>query len=104
MVGDNVTGYPNFIVPNIVHYVLLNENQINFVHYLSFKSVLNVQKPDKVMIDCNCDHIEGYHWNQRLSKQSNDNKIERPALIFGVIFNNIWHESDVIRNKVCICD
>jgi hypothetical protein len=90
VIGDNVTGYPNFIVPNIVHYVLLNENQINFVHYLSFKSVLNVQKPDKVMIHCNCDHMEGYHWNQ-LNNEFKDfqnkvmiRKIERPALIFGV--------------------
>jgi hypothetical protein len=110
VIGDNVTGYHNFIVPNIVHYVLLNDNQINFVHYLSFKSVLNIQKPDKVMIHCNCDHIEGHHWNQ-LNNEFKDfqnkvmiRKIERPALIFGVKFNNIWHESDIIRNKVCICD
>jgi hypothetical protein len=108
VIGDNVTGYANFIVPNIVHSVLLNDNQINFVHYLSFKSVLNVRKPDKVMIDCNCDLIEGYHSNQLINEFKDfQNKImitkkERPALIFGVKFKNIWHESDVIRNKVCI--
>ncbi len=110
VIGDNVTGYPNFIVPNIVHYVLLNDNQINFVHYLSFNSVLNVQKPDKIMIDCNCDHMEAYHWNQ-LNNEFKDfqnkvmiRKIERPELILGVKFKNIRHESDVIRTKVCICD
>jgi hypothetical protein len=89
---------------------LLNENQINFVHYLSFKSVLNVQKPDKVMIHCDCDELEGYHWN-KLKNEFKDfqnivmiRKIERPTLIFGAKFNNIWHESDIIRIKVCICN
>jgi hypothetical protein len=108
VIGDNITGYPKLIVPNIIHYVLLDDNQINFIHYISFKSVLNVQKPDKVMIHCNCDELEGNYWN-RLKNEFEDfnnkviiRRIEKTGHIFGVKFNNIWHESDIVRIKVCI--
>jgi hypothetical protein len=108
VIGDNITGYPQNIVPNIVHYVLLDYNQIDFIHYLSFKSVLNVQKPDKVMVHCNCDKVEGNYWN-RLKEETEEfeNKIvirtiERTGHIFGVKFAHVWHESDIMRNRVCI--
>jgi hypothetical protein len=108
VIGDNITGYPKLIVPNIIHYVLLDDNQINFIHYISFKSVLNVQKPDKVMIHCNCDELEGNYWN-RLKNEFEDfnnkviiRRIEKTGHIFGVKFDNIWHESDIVRIKVCI--
>jgi hypothetical protein len=108
VIGDNVTGYPKLIVPNIVHYVLLDYNRIDFIHYLSFKSVFNVQKPDKVMIHCNCDELEGKYWNRLKNEiEEFDNKIiirriEKTGHIFGVKFANVWHESDVVRNKVSI--
>jgi hypothetical protein len=95
VIGDNITGYLKFIVTNIVH-------------YLSFKSVFNVQKPDKVMIHWNCDKLEGNFWNRLKSEiEEFDNKIiirriEKTGHIFGVKFANVWHESDVVRNKVSI--
>jgi len=108
VIGDNITGYPKLIVPNIVHYVLLDYNQIDFIHYLSFKSVLNVQKPDKVMIHCNCDELKGNYWN-RLKNEFKDfnntiiiRRIEKTGHIFGVKFANVWHESDIVRIKVRI--
>jgi hypothetical protein len=108
VVGDNETGYPNLIVPNIVHYVLLDYKQIDFVHYLSLKSVFSFQKPDKVIIHCNCDELEGNYWN-KLKNEIKDfeniviiRKVEKSEFIFGFKFNNVWHQSDVIRIKVCI--
>ncbi len=62
VIGDNITGYLKFIVTNIVH-------------YLSFKSVFNVQKPYKVMIHCNCDKLEGNYWN-RLKNEFKDSTIK----------------------------
>ena len=41
-VDNHMNGYKEFIVPNIVHYVLLDINSIGFVHSLSIKSVLKV--------------------------------------------------------------
>jgi hypothetical protein len=108
VIGDNITGYPKLIVPNIVHYVLSDYNQIDFIHYLSFKSVFNVQKPDKVMIHWNCDKLEGNFWNRLKSEiEEFDNKIiirriEKTGHIFGVKFANVWHETDIVRNRVCI--
>jgi hypothetical protein len=106
--GNNITGYQTFIVPNIVHYVLLDYNQIDFVHFLSLKSVFKFQNPDKVMIHCNCDRLKGKYWDKlKNSTEEIQNKIiirkiEKSGYIFGFKFSCVYHESDIVRNKVCI--
>ena len=104
---NNVDGYKELIVPNIVHYLLLDYNDINFAHYLSFKSVLNIQKPEKIMIHSNYNKLEGKYWMKLKDEYKDLNnivimkKIEVREKVFGVKFSNIWHNSDIIRNKVC---
>jgi hypothetical protein len=106
VIGNNITGYQSFIVPNIVHYVLLDYNQIDFVNYLSLKSVFKFQNPDKVMIHCNCDQLEGKYWNKlKNSTEEIQNKIiirkiEKSGYIFGFKFSCVYHESDIARNRV----
>ena len=55
--SNNVTGYPYFVVPNIVHYILFGINEIYFVHYVSILSVLKNHKPDIIWIHCDCDQL-----------------------------------------------
>jgi hypothetical protein len=111
-VGDNIKGYPYFIVPNIVHYLVLGKTELTFVHYISIKSVLRHQKPDKIYIHCNCDKFDGKYWI-RLKNELNYTdsekiiflRIEKPFTIFGLNYSkpwHIWHASDVLRNKVFI--
>lgn len=38
--GDNETGWPFQIIPNIVHYVLLEDHELKLVHFISILSVL----------------------------------------------------------------
>jgi len=107
--GDNITGYPDYIVPNIVHYVLMGYNQINFVHYLSFLSVLKIQKPDQIMIHCDCYQIEGQYWaklNNQFKELQNKvviKRLEAPESVYGIKYpdnNRLWHSSDILRNRV----
>jgi hypothetical protein len=111
-VGDNIRGYPYFIVPNIVHYLVLDKTELMFVHYISIKSVLRHQKPDRIYIHCNCDKLDGKYWT-RLENELNyiDSKkiiflrIEKPLTVFGLYYSKEWHNwhvSDVLRNKVLI--
>lgn len=64
--GDNITGYPINIVPNIVHYVLFNIKQIEFGHFISILSVLRNQKPDQIIVHCDCDHLIGDYYERIL--------------------------------------
>jgi hypothetical protein len=60
------------------------------------------------MIHWNCDKLEGNFWNRLKSEiEEFDNKIiirriEKTGHIFGVKFANVWHETDIVRNRVCI--
>ena len=104
--GDNITGYPSEIVPNIVHYVLFDVPKISFVHYISILSVLKNQKPDIIHFHCNCEHISGEYFGKVLEKSVLTKtviKIRKTEKIYK-IFDRIlskkdrnWHSSDITR-------
>ncbi len=109
--GDNITGYPYEIVPNIVHYVLFTIHEIQFGHFVSILSVLRNQKPDKIIIHCDCDQLNGNYYkrivNIMQSTKSNTRliirRIEKPTQIFGKPLNWInWHASDITRIRVLL--
>jgi hypothetical protein len=103
---DNITGYPFLIVPNIVHYILFTIHKIEFGHFISILSVLRNQKPDKIMIHCDCDVLSGDNWlrileiSQKTKTKIIVNKIEKPTQIYGKPLNKDWldwHASDIAR-------
>jgi len=89
---------------------LIDYNEINFAHYLSFKTVLTIQKPDKIIVHCNCDQLQGSYWTKLKDEFKNiDNKVtinrvEKPQTIYGTEYSKdyqLWHSSDILRIKVC---
>jgi hypothetical protein len=60
------------------------------------------------MIHCNCDRLKGKYWDKlKNSTEEIQNKIiirkiEKSGYIFGFKFSCVYHESDIVRNKVCI--
>jgi len=107
--GDNITGYPIRIVPNIVHYVLFTIHQVEFGHFISILSVLKNQKPDQIIIHCDCDQLNGSYYERILKilpktkTKLTIRKIERPTEIFGKPLNKEWidwHASDITRIRV----
>lgn len=109
--GDNVTGWPTDIVPNIVHYVLFEQHKISYVHMLSMLSVIQIHRPELIYIHCDCDRIDedDINWKRvlKLVNATNDiliivNKIDRPTEIYGrpiqLSFLN-FHASDITRYR-----
>ena len=86
---DNITGYPDKIVPNIVHYVLFTIHRIEFAHFLSIVSVLRNQRPDIIYIHCDCRELEGEYIKRAVSIANRINtriivrQILKPTEIFG---------------------
>jgi len=58
-------GLPFDIVPNYVHYILLDVKEIEFGHFISLLSVLKNQRPERIYIHCNCHQLSG-QYNKRV--------------------------------------
>lgn len=110
-VGDNETGWPTDIVPNIVHYVLFEQHRISYVHMLSLFSVIRIHQPDVIYIHCDCRQLDGddVNWQRvlKLVNATNDvvlliNEIQRPLEIYGRPIQKRYlnfHASDITRYR-----
>ncbi|CAG2177578.1 unnamed protein product [Oppiella nova] len=104
--SDNITGFKTPIVPNVVHYVVLDNVYMDFIHFVSIKSVLRHQKPQKIIIHCNCHHMKGKYWSQLMSGSDGHlihvRHIQKPVTIFGKKLSSVYHMADIVRIQVMI--
>jgi len=110
-VGNNITGWPIDIVPNIVHYVLFGEHKISYVHMLSLFSVIKIHKPDTIYIHCDCTRMDdGDEHLERVLNLLNEtneitlyiNEVTMPTEIYGKPLPEHWqkfHGSDITRYR-----
>ena len=102
--SDNITGFDNYIVPNVVHYVVLDNPYMDFIHYLSVRSAIKHQKPDRIVIHCNCIPLRGKYWSQLMESESAPKitvkKRDKPITIFGKQLSSVYHASDVVRIEI----
>ena len=93
----------DYIVPNIIHYVHLNQAEIKFPLFLSILSVWLNQKPEFIYFHCNKCNYKGKYWDEinRLKKLRSIIKIKQIFKFDPNIFNKtagwIHHKSDVVR-------
>lgn len=108
--GDNVTGWAHDIVPNVVHYVLFQNHYITYVHLISIMSVVRIQKPDQIIIHCDCTEMDAddQNWDRIIKEVNKTNEvtliidnIKRPIEIFGKrLRQRYYHASDVTRYRI----
>jgi hypothetical protein len=100
---NNNSGVDYYLVPNIFHYVNLNQSEIRFGQFLSILSVWVNHKPDRIILHCNHCNYSGKYWDTL-------NKIPKLKSIISTrytydynekIFRNrlgwVQHKSDVLR-------
>jgi len=92
-----------------VHYVLFNVKIIEFGHFISILSVLWNQKPDQIIVHCDCDHLIVRYYEKILKiipktrTKFTVRTIKKPTEIFGKPLSEgwiNWHASDITRIKV----
>ncbi|RWS25409.1 uncharacterized protein B4U80_07413 [Leptotrombidium deliense] len=96
----NETGFSEDIVPDIVHMVRFENHFLDFVTYISIKSILKNHKPKQLYIHCDCDDLKGKYWDLIDKSIITVRNIERPKFIFGQKLSSVFHASDVTRIKV----
>lgn len=87
-------------VPNIVHYIIFNENRLTFIAYLSILSVLKFHKPKTIFIHTNMDGIVGEYWIKLSNDYSEIIQIKfllRPTHVYGRMLSSVYHATDVAR-------
>jgi len=88
------------MIPNIVHYVYINERPWKLHHYLSVKSALVKAKVDKVHIWLDEEPIG--EWWDKTKPLVVVHKVVPPTEIFGKPITQPAHKSDVIRLQILI--
>ncbi|CAF0723013.1 unnamed protein product [Brachionus calyciflorus] len=99
---NNRKGSRKFIIPNVVHLLYLNTNEIKFYQAINIYSIFLNQNPDFILIHCNDCKFSGHYWEQINSiKELKDkiilNKIKFHETIFGQEYGWIEHASDTWR-------
>jgi hypothetical protein len=91
------------LVPNIIHYINLNQNEISFPQFLSILSSWLIQQPDHIYLHCNLCRYKGKYW-RALNKHKEIKKILKikflanfDSRIFYQKAGWIHHKSDVLR-------
>ena len=95
-------------VPNIVHFVLLHDDNIinadnetlNFISSTCILAAYFNHRPQKIILHSNIPTFTGNYWNivsTIIGEQLQINRIERPTHVFGVPLSSIHHASDIVR-------
>ena len=88
------------MIPNIFHFVYINERPWKLHHYLSVKSAVVRSGAEKVVIWLD-EEPEGEYWD-KTKELVEIAKVKPPTEIFGVPITQPAHKSDVIRLQVLI--
>lgn len=108
LVQNNFVNYVNLkllqykIIPNIIHYVLFDQPELNFVIYLSILSSLKIQKPDFLYIHSNLNKLNGTYWDKILKLNISNTVIQlkylsRPTHVYGQQLSSVYHSTDIAR-------
>ncbi|XP_076316303.1 uncharacterized protein LOC143228818 [Tachypleus tridentatus] len=103
--ADNETGFSTFIIPNVVHFVRLENHQMNFVDVVTLKAAFLHQSPEKIVIHCDCHTLRGKYWEMVKDLPGLEVKfIDKPTHVFGQKLSSVRHASDIARLKILMSE
>ena len=97
-------------VPNIVHFVILQENPenettIDFIGSTCILAAFLNQNPEKILIHTNAINITGKYWKiltSVIGPKIQKNLVQKPTHVFGSPLSSLYHASDIVRIKTLI--
>ncbi|CAN8012182.1 unnamed protein product, partial [Ixodes pacificus] len=99
--ASNVTGFHKPVVPNVVHFIRLNQTEISFWDAVCIRSVYLNQNPTGILVHCSPCELKGRYasWIADIPTLQLV-PIEAPESVFGLEFGCVQHVSDVLRIRV----
>lgn len=95
-----------FIIPNEVHFILFEKRELEFIQFLSIVSAIKVQKPEQILVHCDCKELSGRYWDLLISLSEITNipvkviYLAKPTHVFGQKLSSVYHSADVARIQV----
>ena len=101
---DNETGTKNgqYIVPNIVHFIFMEETYVSYIAAVCILAAFKNQRPDKILIHSNT-VLTGPHWEKIKATKGltiEEHELVVPTEIFGKKLAHIWHAGDIVRIRI----
>lgn len=92
---------------SVVHYVRFEDHYVDFIMYVSIKSVLMNHRPDRIVIHCDCNDLRGKFWDllaaeNKISNVISVSHLDRPKTVFGQQLSSVYHASDIARLAVLL--
>lgn len=105
---NNETGTEDgsYIVPNIIHFIRLKQENFSFVDLVCVLSAFKNHRPDKIMFHTDVEEFVGPYWEKIKNTPGivyEIRKVTIPAKIFGQKFSKVfylWHAGDVTRIRI----
>ena len=95
------------IVPDIVHYIQLEQPELDFVTLVSIMSTVRNHQPKLILLHSDQETLQGKYWQKLLQLNASQsttiikmNLIQPSGQIFGKKMSWIQHVSDVVRIQI----
>lgn len=101
--ASNVTGFPYYVVPNVVHFIRLGNASLSFVEAVCIRAAWIQQRPESLVIHCDvCKATTDSPnwWLIRDIPYISLMPVRRPRFIFGKRLSSVYHASDIARLRV----
>ena len=97
---SNTTGATYYIIPDVVHYIRLQEPNVTYVQMLCLLSLLKNHRPQKIIIHTDVE-LQGKYWeNLRRNYTIELNYYEAPRYVFGSPLSSPYHSTDIARIEI----
>uniref|UniRef100_T1IQT1 Alpha-1,4-N-acetylglucosaminyltransferase n=1 Tax=Strigamia maritima TaxID=126957 RepID=T1IQT1_STRMM len=96
--ADNITGFADPIVPNIIHFFKFRNHNFTFTDMICLLAAWCNQQPNQLLIHCDCVELEGPYWNH--VKNLNGVQVHpmnEPRAVFGRPLSSVYHAGDIAR-------
>lgn len=94
-------------MPDIVHYILLENPYLEFVTLISILSTVKHHRPKLLLIHSDQRVLRGKYWDKVVQLNSTQSgtiirlhRIKRPKYIYGKRLSSVYHASDIARTTV----
>lgn len=84
------------MIPNIVHFLFFGFTEFEFFHYLSIRSVYEIQKPDKIYLYNQKEPVNNKYW-EKIRSYVEIVKMVPPEDFRGVPLTSYQYKADIVR-------
>ena len=100
---DNTVGSPTPLVPDIIHFIQFDQEEISFIHFICMCSAFYNHASSFIYLHTNVKVLRGKYFNllkKLFGKVLIVKYLERPSHVYGQRLSSVQHSADVARIKI----